>query len=106
MMRVRSSVVTTEKPVAMKVAACMAASAMPSTGASVISRAAIRPGSPKQAITAAVKFNDDCYRDFPDDRGDFQKCIDDAVDRARGINPQYSEETYRAARYWVMYYMK
>ena len=35
MMRVRSSVVTTENPVARKLAACMAASAMPSTGADV-----------------------------------------------------------------------
>ncbi|MFL6817828.1 MAG: hypothetical protein ACJ8EF_07785 [Bradyrhizobium sp.] len=60
----------------------------------------------KAAITAAAKFNDDCYENFPNDRGDFQKCIDDAVDRARRKNPQYSELTYREARYWVMYYMK
>ena len=51
MMQVRDRVVMTEKPVAMKVAACMAASAMPSTGPVAISRAGSRPGSPKQAMT-------------------------------------------------------
>jgi len=60
----------------------------------------------KAAITAAAKFNNGCYENFPNDRGDFQKCIDDAVDRARRKNPHYSEVTYRDARYWVMYYMK
>ena len=53
-----------------------------------------------------MKFNDDCYENFPDDLSDFQKSIDDAVDRARRKNPQYAETTYRDARYWVMYYMK
>ena len=51
MIQVRVSVVTTEKPVAMKLAACIAASAMPTTGPPAISRAASRPGSPKQAMT-------------------------------------------------------
>ena len=60
----------------------------------------------KRAISAAVKFNDDCYENFPDDLSNFQKSIDDAVDRARRKNPQYAETTYRDARYWVMYYMK
>src|SRR3954469_228770 len=51
MIRVRPSVVTTEKPVASIEAACIAASAMPSTGPRASSRAASRPGSPKQAMT-------------------------------------------------------
>ena len=51
MTQVRSSVVTTEKPVATMLAACIAASAIPSTGPVAISRAARRPGSPKQAMT-------------------------------------------------------
>ena len=49
--QVRVSVVTTEKPVATKDAAWNAASAMPITGPRASSRAACRPGSPKQAIT-------------------------------------------------------
>ncbi|MCY1371541.1 hypothetical protein D9M69_586910 [compost metagenome] len=48
---VRPRVVTTLKPVATQVARCMAASAIPITGKRAISRAASRPGSPKQAIT-------------------------------------------------------
>src|SRR3954453_678200 len=51
MIRVRPSVVTTEKPVASIEAACIAASARPSTGPRASSRAASRPGSPKQAMT-------------------------------------------------------
>ena len=51
MMQVRPSVVTTENRVLISVARWKAASAMPSTGAAVSSRAASRPGSPKQAIT-------------------------------------------------------
>ena len=51
MMQVLFSVVTTEKPVLMKLAACIAASAMPITGPVAISRAASSPGSPKQAMT-------------------------------------------------------
>ncbi len=53
MTQVRVIVVTTEKPVARNEAAWKAASAMPSTGAVVSSRAASSPGSPKQAMTTA-----------------------------------------------------
>ncbi len=49
--RVRPSVVTTLKPRPRKLAVCMAASAMPTTGPLASSRAASRPGSPKQAMT-------------------------------------------------------
>jgi len=48
---VRASVVTTLNPRPRKLAACMAASAMPTTGPAASSRAASNPGSPKQAIT-------------------------------------------------------
>ena len=50
MMAVRGSVVTTEKRVLIRLAIWKAASAMPITGARVSSRAAYRPGSPKQAM--------------------------------------------------------
>ena len=43
--------VTTEKVPAASAAACMAACAMPSTGAGSMARASSRPGSPKQATT-------------------------------------------------------
>jgi hypothetical protein len=45
------SVVTTLKLGAMKLAMCIAASAMPTTGPRATSRAAYSPGSPKHAIT-------------------------------------------------------
>ena len=48
---VRPSVVTTEKRAPTRLAMCMAASAMPTTGPRASSRAGFRPGSPKQAIT-------------------------------------------------------
>ena len=48
---VRARVVTTLKPRPRWLAVCMAASAMPITGPRATSRAASRPGSPKQAIT-------------------------------------------------------
>ncbi len=51
--RCASSVVTTEKPVASSEAAWKAASAMPITGPRASSRAACRPGSPKQAMMCA-----------------------------------------------------
>jgi hypothetical protein len=44
-------VVTTLKPRPSSIAACIAASAMPTTGPAASSRAASRPGSPKQAMT-------------------------------------------------------
>src|SRR4051812_13717419 len=49
----RGSVVTTANRLATRVAAWNAASPMPTTGASVTSRAASSPGSPKQAIRYA-----------------------------------------------------
>jgi len=48
---VRPSVVTTLKRLPIMLARCIAASAMPTTGPRASSRAAFRPGSPKQAIT-------------------------------------------------------
>ena len=48
---VRASVVTTLNEPPRKLAVCIAASAMPTTGPRASSRAAFRPGSPKQAIT-------------------------------------------------------
>ena len=50
MIRVRSSVVTIENPVATMLAACIAACDVRAPG-HAISRAANSPGSPKQAIT-------------------------------------------------------
>jgi hypothetical protein len=61
----------------------------------------------KQAIIAAVQFNDDCFRYFCYGRAEdqWEMCIR-AVERAARDNPPYLETTYRDARNYVAYCMK
>jgi hypothetical protein len=61
----------------------------------------------KQAIVAAVKFDDDCFRYFSYGRAEdyWEMCIR-AVARAAQDHPFYQEATYRDARNWIAYNMK
>jgi uncharacterized protein (DUF4415 family) len=60
----------------------------------------------KQAIAAAVKFDDDCFRYFRYGGGDYQERVERAVALAAGDNPGYLATTYRDAENHVAYYMK
>jgi hypothetical protein len=60
----------------------------------------------RQAIVAAVKFDDDCFKYFSNDRGDFWEDVVRAVARAALDNPGYLATTYRDARNWVAHNMK
>ena len=61
----------------------------------------------KQAIVAAVKFDDDCFRYFSYGSGEaYLENVALAVTRAAENNPPYLEATYRDARDWVAYNMK
>jgi len=61
----------------------------------------------KAAIIAAVKFDDDCFRFFPDDRtiDYWQRCLF-AVAQAQKRSPDYLDSTYQAARNHVAHQMK
>jgi hypothetical protein len=58
-----------------------------------------------QAIAAAIKFNDDCFKHFMWD-GDFSRAVERAVRRAAGENSGYQSATLQAAENHVAYYMK
>jgi hypothetical protein len=61
----------------------------------------------KEAIIAAVKFDDDCFRYFSYGRGeDYLENVPRAVARAAQENPPYLETIYRDAQNWVAYNMK
>jgi hypothetical protein len=61
----------------------------------------------KQAIVAAVKFNDDCFKYFSYGRAeDYWDMVVRAVAQAAQRNPPYLETTYRDARNYVAYNMK
>lgn len=60
----------------------------------------------KQAIVAAVKFDDDCFRYFSGDGGDYWDNVVRAVARAAKDHPFYLATTYRDARNWLAYNMK
>jgi hypothetical protein len=60
----------------------------------------------KAAIIAAVRFDDDCFRYFERERGQFGERIERAVAQAAKDHPGYLERTYQRARYYVGYYMK
>lgn len=60
----------------------------------------------KQAIVAAVRFDDCCFRCFDLAQGDFSERIERAVALAARDHPGYLEQTYRLARYHVGYHMK
>lgn len=60
----------------------------------------------KQAIVAAVKFEDACFKYFVDDGTDYwQRCVN-AVAQAEKESPGYLESTYQQARNDVAYYNK
>ena len=61
----------------------------------------------KEAIVAAVKFDDDCFEYFSYGRGeDYLENVPRAVALAAQDHPPYLETTYRDARNWVAYNMK
>jgi hypothetical protein len=65
----------------------------------------------KQAIVAAVKFDDDCFNHLIKDgakywEGDYWDNVVRAVVRAALDHPLYLDTTYRDARNWVAYNMK
>ena len=60
----------------------------------------------KQAIVAAVKFNDDCFGYFSREPTDYDKRANHAIAMAKQLNPGYLPSTYRQARWWVTYLMK
>jgi hypothetical protein len=60
----------------------------------------------KAAIIMAVKFDDDCFRYFESERGDFAERVERAVTRAAKDNPGYLERTYQRAKNYVGYFMK
>lgn len=59
----------------------------------------------RQAIIAAVRFDDDCCKYFNMDR-DFWDCVMRAVAMAAKKHPDYLDTTYRDARNHIAYYMK
>jgi len=63
-------------------------------------------GAIRQAIIAAVKFEDACFRYFEQGAGEYwQRCVH-AVARARMDHPGFREDTYRQAANDVAYYYK
>jgi hypothetical protein len=60
----------------------------------------------KQAIVAAVKFDDDCFRYFDQGQRDYLENVAAAVARAARDNSPYLETTYRDPGNWVAYNMK
>jgi hypothetical protein len=53
----------------------------------------------RDAILAAVKFDDDCNRFFANDGTDYEQQVQHAVARASRLSPGYLETTLRDARY-------
>ncbi len=60
----------------------------------------------KQAIVAAVKFDDDCFKYFSNGGGDYWANVVRAVARAGQDHPAYLATTYRDARNRVACNMK
>jgi hypothetical protein len=60
----------------------------------------------RQAIIAAVKFDDACFGYFKKTKGEFGERYARAVELAERDHPGYLELTYQRARYYVSYYMK
>lgn len=59
----------------------------------------------RQAITEAVRFEDDYSKYFRWD-GDFWDCVVRAVAQAQRKHPDYLDTTHRDARHSLAYYMK
>ena len=60
----------------------------------------------RQAIIAAVRFDDACFGYFDKIKGEFGERFKRAVELAARDHPGYLEQTYQRARYYVSYYMK
>lgn len=60
----------------------------------------------RQAIIAAVRFDDACFGYFNKIKGEFGERYERAVEFAERDHPGYLELTYQRARYYVSYYMK
>jgi hypothetical protein len=60
----------------------------------------------RAAIIAAVKFDDNCFKNFENGHGDFGERIERAVDLAARKHPGYLQRTYQRAKYYIGYYMK
>jgi hypothetical protein len=60
----------------------------------------------RQAIIAAVKFDDACFGYFEKIKGEFGARFKRAVELAARDHPGYLELTYQRARYYISYYMK
>ena len=60
----------------------------------------------RQAIIAAVKFDDACFGYFEKIKGEFGARFKRAVELAERDHPGYLALTYQRARYYISYYMK
>jgi len=60
----------------------------------------------RQAIIAAVKFDDACFGYFDKIKGEFGARFKRAVELAAREHPGYLALTYQRARYYISYYMK
>jgi len=60
----------------------------------------------RQAIIAAVKFDDACFGYFDKIKGEFGARFKRAVELAAREHPGYLDITYQRARYYISYYMK
>jgi hypothetical protein len=60
----------------------------------------------RQAIIAAVRFDDACFGYFEKTKGEFGTRFKRAVELAAREHPGYLGVTYQRARYYISYYMK
>ena len=60
----------------------------------------------RQAIIAAVRFDDCCFGYFDKTKGEFGARFKRAVELAAREHPGYLGLTYQRARYYIGYYMK
>ena len=60
----------------------------------------------RQAIIAAVRFDDACFGYFDKIKGEFGARFKRAVELAAREYPGYLDLTYQRARYYISYYMK
>ena len=60
----------------------------------------------RQAIIAAVRFDDACFGYFDKIKGEFGARFKRAVELAARDYPGYLDLTYQRARYYISYYMK
>jgi len=71
-----------------------------------ISHPGVADAEVRQAIIAAVRFDDACFGYFDKIKGEFGARFKRAVELAARDYPGYLELTYQRARYYISYYMK